>query len=851
MPTPRLVALGAAFALLVLLALFARSLDAPACTVAGAGFRAANGYYPLHLQAGTTGAAQAETRHTGGSFAKVTRRGAGPITAPAAPDLFELTDYLSTAPPAAPSFELRRMKVDAATRSGFLGLPELESSPGTRSTPGAPGTPGTPGAPGAPGTTPGGIDLRTAAVAQSAIAGAATPPTFSSPSPLTSTTFVWTLSLASTRARVRYKGKQFPLVVYAHPGSSTDPPTTGWVVAHTAPPGAAPAPTLTLQGDHSLRAMAGEDAAALRGGGGSGLGGRLAGWSARMLSSKSLMMTDIRTKPQTLLVVVGCCLFWFALWNNRLGWPDVGISYRNIVFGKEYWRVLSASFAHIDLLHLVVNMSSVYNLGSLEMLYGAPQFFSYTMLFVVATQAVSLAMYHALIHHRVPRPQYANTIAVGYSCVLFGWLVVACIRMKQYCPIPGFTSFCLPTWHIPLPVPWGGGTGSAGTWTLAFNLAPFLMLGLIQVIMPKVSFVGHLSGIVLGFPVAWGFAACVKPAVLVRWSILGMAIGGFWPRVEEGGGGSRGGGGGGAGGSGSGGGGGSGAMGGPAASFLAEARRYPGQVAVVRWAARVAAGVAVIDAALAFAHMASSSPNTAIGAALAAAASAWIAVRVLGAAKHFEEDRGSGSGSGNGSGSGSGWWNDAEEAGEADRRAASLGHVLWCLACASGLDAALSLCQASLLWRQASLLVDGGVSKTRLDVLLAASVVAAIAHGAACVVLRQGAHVFFPAGVSSSAVPRARLENGVIVRRGGGGGRGGGRGGGDDGGGGGSNDGAGTLASGNEQHPGRPGGGEWGSSGGLPGLPTVAPPAPLRMIPDPPSGSGRSGCHNSRLLQGK
>lgn len=46
------------------------------------------------------------------------------------------------------------------------------------------------------------------------------------------------------------------------------------------------------------------------------------------------------------------------------------------------------------------------------------------------------------------------------------------------------------------------------------NLGPFLLLFLTKLVLPQSSLTGHLAGIVLGFPLAWGLLGWVTPPLL-------------------------------------------------------------------------------------------------------------------------------------------------------------------------------------------------------------------------------------------------------------------------------------------------------------------------------------------------
>ncbi len=111
---------------------------------------------------------------------------------------------------------------------------------------------------------------------------------------------------------------------------------------------------------------------------------------------------------------------------------------------------------------------------------------------------VRICVYHSPVRGCCGlQEHYVEVTAVGYSCVLFSLIVVTTSMSKEYCPLPGVPKACLPTWKIPLPF-FGSDV------TLPFNASPFLLLVAMHYLVPKASFVGHLAGIVMGFPLLWG-----------------------------------------------------------------------------------------------------------------------------------------------------------------------------------------------------------------------------------------------------------------------------------------------------------------------------------------------------------
>lgn len=149
----------------------------------------------------------------------------------------------------------------------------------------------------------------------------------------------------------------------------------------------------------------------------------------------------------------------------------------------------------MELLHLVFNISALWSIGIVEQtpMLGTMYYLKITSLLFLLSPVICLALYHAAIKV-AGREDYRTVTAVGYSCVLFGWMTVLAVRQ------PGGITM------LPL-------FGFAG---LPMFLAPFASLAITSLLIPRASFVGHLSGIIAGY-------LCAIPLVdfIPAWAAVG------------------------------------------------------------------------------------------------------------------------------------------------------------------------------------------------------------------------------------------------------------------------------------------------------------------------------------------
>jgi membrane associated rhomboid family serine protease len=150
-------------------------------------------------------------------------------------------------------------------------------------------------------------------------------------------------------------------------------------------------------------------------------------------------------QPITTSILLIILYIAYYMWANRTEVSAVSYCYSWFVEGKEYWRALTASLAHFELMHLGFNSMALYSFGMLEGTYGSLKYAYLSVDLVIITMLICTFIYHLMIT-KFDRPDVANQQAVGYSCVLFAWMVAASVRMREFCPIFLLPSLCFSTW---------------------------------------------------------------------------------------------------------------------------------------------------------------------------------------------------------------------------------------------------------------------------------------------------------------------------------------------------------------------------------------------------------------------
>ena len=147
-----------------------------------------------------------------------------------------------------------------------------------------------------------------------------------------------------------------------------------------------------------------------------------------------------------------------------------------LVWKRGQWkRLLFSSFYHLDDMHLYFNMASfIWKGTSLERRYGKRKFFIIIAVFALLTQVTMLGLNRALSIALLDQ-SYLRSCAAGFSAVIFGLKVITTRYMwEDSVSVVGF----------PVTVP--------------AQMACWVELILIQILVPNASFTGHLAGILVG-----------------------------------------------------------------------------------------------------------------------------------------------------------------------------------------------------------------------------------------------------------------------------------------------------------------------------------------------------------------
>ena len=179
------------------------------------------------------------------------------------------------------------------------------------------------------------------------------------------------------------------------------------------------------------------------------------------------------TKPVLISIEIVCGLIWLYIWNYKIDAKKFAFNYTKIIENKEWWRTVSSTLSHIQILHLAFNLVTLWNTGGLEQNKGSIFYFQLSFLLFVFSNISMIICYYIMTKYLNKQDYVKNVWAVGYSAILFGFMGFACMKNNGVYDVFGA--------KIP------------------FYLGPFVLLILISLMIPNASFIGHLSGIIAGF----------------------------------------------------------------------------------------------------------------------------------------------------------------------------------------------------------------------------------------------------------------------------------------------------------------------------------------------------------------
>jgi membrane associated rhomboid family serine protease len=189
----------------------------------------------------------------------------------------------------------------------------------------------------------------------------------------------------------------------------------------------------------------------------------------------------LRSLPICTLGILGLCIGLHIL-LLALDWDlkQFTMCPRLVLYLHEWYRVVTSALFHANLMHIGMNMMSTFGISTLlEKRLGTLSFGISTLWAILLTSFIYLGVSYALFLF-LGETKWMYQHSVGFSGILFHMTVLECnLSTTRSRSLFGFVD--MPTY-----------------------LYPWALLILLQMFMPNLSFLGHLSGIVTGTLQSYG-----------------------------------------------------------------------------------------------------------------------------------------------------------------------------------------------------------------------------------------------------------------------------------------------------------------------------------------------------------
>ena len=194
-----------------------------------------------------------------------------------------------------------------------------------------------------------------------------------------------------------------------------------------------------------------------------------------LLLAAQLMQTGVQyIPPVTLGVIALNTAIYLRLFTGLPSVRQACISYVYVWYGEDWKRIFLSPFFHLDDMYLYYNMVSFLWKGrSLEPRLGSSGMLYLISVFSVLT-SVTLLILDFCLSVLFNDLSYLHTCAAGFSGVIFALKVV--------------TTYNLPS----------GSVTNMFLFNVPSRIAHWVELVVIQLLVPSVSFTGHLAGILVG-----------------------------------------------------------------------------------------------------------------------------------------------------------------------------------------------------------------------------------------------------------------------------------------------------------------------------------------------------------------
>lgn len=194
--------------------------------------------------------------------------------------------------------------------------------------------------------------------------------------------------------------------------------------------------------------------------------------------------------PAGTALFAGVCVAVFGVqYLFALDTGPLSIGAFPVVFLGEWFRLVTSAFLHGGILHILMNMASLLAMGpSVEAILGTANFVV-LVLSAVLLEGLIYVGFCVACWAATGNAEWLHMYAVGFSGVLF----TLAVEEASLSPNPTRSVF--------------------GLFRVPTRLYPWVLLVLLQLAIPNISFLGHLSGLLVGVLHVGGLLAWLLPSM--------------------------------------------------------------------------------------------------------------------------------------------------------------------------------------------------------------------------------------------------------------------------------------------------------------------------------------------------
>lgn len=153
---------------------------------------------------------------------------------------------------------------------------------------------------------------------------------------------------------------------------------------------------------------------------------------------------------------------------------DYTVNPNAIIYNKEYYRIITGTFLHGGILHILMNMMTLVSIGkSVEINFGSLVFYFITCWSLIFSGIFQIILSYCAM--KILNDPSMMTNSIGYSGILFSYASISSFHSSELRrSIFGF--FEVPT-----------------------KIYPIILLIILQFFIPNISLFGHLGGLIAGY----------------------------------------------------------------------------------------------------------------------------------------------------------------------------------------------------------------------------------------------------------------------------------------------------------------------------------------------------------------